>query len=66
MSHTSDNLSFQKMGGENWAWGKTHLPEDAIRKTKKVPNPHIFTKLSLYTVSYSSLLAFQSEMDSIQ
>ena len=25
---------------------KKNLPEDAIRKTKKVPNPHGFTKLS--------------------
>lgn len=47
MFHTSDNLSFKKIGGANWAWGKKkNLPEDAIRKTKKVPNPHGFTKLS--------------------
>lgn len=48
---------------------KKNLPEDAIRKTKNVPNPHVFTKLSFYYlihVSYSSLLACQSKMDSIQ
>lgn len=57
------------MGDANWAWGKKNLPEDAIRKTKNVPNPHVFTKLSFYYlihVSYSSLLACQSKMDSIQ
>ena len=58
MFHASNNLSFKKMGGANWAWRKKNLPEDAIRKTKNVPNPHVFTKLSLllpYTLLVTAL-----------